>query len=64
MLHIRHCLEDLDFVSQLAQQLTCQMCWLWIEFSFSFTHVIDLLMDDRMLSLHGLLDAPGLLHLE
>ena len=40
------------------------MCWLWIEFSFSFTHVIDLLMDDRMLSLHGLLDDPGLLHLE
>ena len=34
MLCIRHCLEDLGFVSYSAQQLSCQMCWLWIEFSF------------------------------
>ena len=34
-LRVRQCLEDLGFVSHLALQLTCQMCWLWIEFSIA-----------------------------
>ena len=36
-LRIRHCLEDLGFASQLAQQLTCQLCWLRIEFLLAYS---------------------------
>ena len=64
MLRIRHCLEDLDFVSRLAQQLYLSNVLALDRILLFLTHVIDLLMDDRMLSLHGLLDAPGLLHLD
>ena len=47
-------LEDLGFVAHLSQQLTYQMCWLCL---------IDLLLNDRINSLRGVLDDLRLLHL-
>ena len=39
------------------------MCWLWIE-SHLLAHLIDLVLGDRILAQHGVLDDLGLLQFQ
>ena len=63
-LRVLHCLEDLGFVSSIGTTANLSDVLAGSGSSSPLlAHLIDLLLNDRILSLHGVLDDLGLLHL-
>ena len=60
---MRHCFEDLDVYHTWHFSSLVRCAGSGSSSPFLLAHLIDLLMDDRVLSLHGVLDDLRLLHL-